>query len=41
LLDAVRERSARDAVRSAIERLTGGASSGAIPAAEQAPAQKP
>jgi AsmA protein len=42
LLDAVRERSARDAVRSAIERLTGGAPSGAIPAAEQtAPAPKP
>ncbi len=38
LLNAVRERSARDAVRSAIERLTGGAPSGAIPAAEQAPA---
>jgi AsmA protein len=44
LLDAVRERRARDAARSVIERLTGGApSSGAIPAAEQsaAPAQKP
>jgi AsmA protein len=43
LLDAVRERSARDAVRSAIERLTGGTPSSAIPAAEQAPppAQKP
>ena len=39
LLDAVRNRRARDAVRSAIERMTGGA----IPAAEQssAPAQKP
>ncbi|MSO67305.1 MAG: AsmA family protein [Pseudolabrys sp.] len=39
LLNAVREQRARDAVRSAIERLTGGA----IPAAEQspAPAQKP
>jgi AsmA protein len=41
LLDAVRERSARDAVRSAIERLTGGSPSGAIPAAEQTPAAKP
>ncbi len=42
LLNAVRERSARDAVRSAIERLTGGAPAGvALPAAEQAPAQKP
>lgn len=41
LLDAVRERSTRDAVRSAIERLTGGTPSGAIPAVEQAPAQKP
>src|SRR6202166_1856320 len=44
LLDAVRDRRARDAARSVIERLTGGApSSGAIPAAEQstAPAQKP
>jgi AsmA protein len=42
LLDAVRDRSARDAVRSAIERLTGAPSS-TIPAAEQsaAPAQKP
>jgi AsmA protein len=43
LLNAVRERSARDAARSVIERLTGGAS-GTIPAAEQstapAPAQK-
>jgi len=34
LLNAVRERRARDAVRSAIERLTGG---GAVPAADQAP----
>ena len=43
LLNAVRDRTARDAVRSAIEKLTGGAPSGAIPAAEQstAPAQKP
>lgn len=41
LLNAVKERSARDAVRSAIERLTGGAApSGATPAAEQAPPQK-
>jgi AsmA protein len=44
LLNAVRERSARDAVRSAIERLTG-APVGAIPATGQvtapAPAQKP
>jgi AsmA protein len=39
LLNAVRERSARDAVRSAIERLTGTVPSPAIPAAEQAPAQ--
>ncbi len=43
LLNAVRERSARGAARSVIERLTGGAS-GAIPATEQstapAPAQK-
>ena len=38
LLNAVRERSARDAVRSAIERLTGGAPAvEAVPAAEQAP----
>lgn len=37
LLNAVRERSARDTVRSAIERLTGG--SGAQPAAETAPAE--
>jgi AsmA protein len=51
LLNAVRERSARDAVRSVIERLTGtppaAAPAAAIPAAEQAaapadaPAQKP
>jgi len=43
LLNAVRERRARDAVRSAIERLTGGTPSGTIPSAEQstAPAQKP
>ena len=44
LLNAVRDRSARDAARSVIERLTG-ASPGAIPAAEQATtpaaAQKP
>ena len=39
LLNAVRERSARDTVRSAIERLTG-APAAAVPAAEQAPAQK-
>ena len=39
LLNAVRERSARDAVRSVIERLTGGApAGGTVPAAEQAPA---
>jgi AsmA protein len=38
LLNAVRERSARDAVRSAIERLTGGApAADAVPAAEQVP----
>jgi len=45
LLNAVRERSARDAVRSVIERLTGNPSAGAaIPAADQPPApaaQKP
>jgi len=43
LLNAVRDRSARDAVRSAIERLTGSTPSSAVPAAEQstAPAQKP
>jgi len=36
LLDAVRDRRARDSVRSAIERLTGGApAAGAIPATEQ------
>ena len=44
LLNAVRDRRARDAVRSAIERLTG-APSDTVPAAEQspepAPAQKP
>jgi AsmA protein len=39
LLDAVRERRARDSVRSAIERLTGGASAaGTIPTTEQSPA---
>ena len=40
LLDAVRDRRARDAARSVLERLTGG---GAVPAPEQtaAPAQKP
>jgi AsmA protein len=38
LLNAVRERSARDAVRSAIERLTGSQPAAeAVPAAEQAP----
>jgi AsmA protein len=43
LLNAVRERSARDAVRSVIERLTGTPSGGAIPAAEHstAPAAAP
>ena len=43
LLNAVRERRARDAVRSAIERLTGAPGASAVPAAEQspAPAQKP
>jgi AsmA protein len=35
LLDAVRERSAHDKVRSVIERLTGTSSTGAIPAADQ------
>ncbi|HXZ22145.1 MAG TPA: AsmA family protein [Pseudolabrys sp.] len=36
LLDAVRDRRARDSVRSAVERLTGGApAAGAIPATEQ------
>jgi AsmA protein len=39
LLRAMRERSARDQVRSAIERLTGTSAAGAIPAAEPAPAQ--
>jgi AsmA protein len=37
LLDAVRDRRARDAARSVIERLTG-RSAGAVPASEQAPA---
>jgi AsmA protein len=45
LLRAVRERSARDAARSVIDRLTGGTSRTTIPAAEQstapAAAQKP
>jgi AsmA protein len=45
LLKAVRERSARDAARSVIDRLTGGTSGTTIPAAEQstapAAAQKP
>ena len=42
LLNAVKERSARDAVRSAIERLTGGQPAAeATPAATPAPAQKP
>jgi AsmA protein len=44
LLNAVRDRRSRDAVRSAIERLTGGsggAPSGAVPAVEQSPTQKP
>jgi AsmA protein len=45
LLRAVRERSARDAARSVIDRLTGGTSGTTIPAAEQstapAAAQKP
>ncbi len=41
LLNAVKERSARDTVRSAIERLTGTApSAGATPAAEQTPPPK-
>ncbi|HEY4141000.1 MAG TPA: AsmA-like C-terminal region-containing protein, partial [Pseudolabrys sp.] len=41
LLNAVKERSARDTVRSAIERLTGGApAGGAMPAAEQTTPQK-
>jgi AsmA protein len=38
LLNAVRERRSRDSVRSAIERLTGGAS-GSVPAADQSSAQ--
>jgi AsmA protein len=41
LLNAVRDRRARDAVRSAIERLTGTPSGTAVPAADQAPAPKP
>ncbi len=43
LLNAVRNRRARDAVRSAIERLTGAPAGDAMPAAEQsaAPAKKP
>jgi AsmA protein len=42
LLNAVRERRARDAVRSAIERLVGAPAGTAVPTAEQpAPAQKP
>jgi AsmA protein len=45
LLDAVRDRRARDSVRSAIERLTGGTpGAGTIPATEQSPtssAEKP
>ena len=45
LLDAVRDRRARDSVRSAIERLTGGTpAAGTIPATEQSatpPAEKP
>ena len=40
LLDAVRDRRARDAARSVIERLTG-RSAGALPASEQAPAPAP
>ena len=42
LLNAVRERSARDAVRSVIDRLTGGnpAGGGTIPAAEQLPRRR-
>jgi AsmA protein len=40
LLNAVKERSARDAVRSAIERLTGGGAPAATPAAEPASPQK-
>jgi len=38
LLNVVRERSARDQVRSVIDRLTGNRSAGALPTAEQAPA---
>jgi len=44
LLDAVRDRRARDAARTVIERLTGrsaGANPGAVPASEQAPAPAP
>jgi AsmA protein len=42
LLNAVRDRQARDAVRSALERLTGAPPAAALPAAEQSvPAQKP
>jgi len=41
LLNAVRDRRARDAVRSAIERLTGTPSGTAVPAADQTPAPKP
>jgi AsmA protein len=42
LLNAVRERRARDAVRSTLERLTGGAApGGAAPAAEHATEPKP
>jgi AsmA protein len=41
LLDAVRDRRARDAARSVIERLTGRNNAGAMPAAEQAPAPAP
>ncbi len=40
LLDAVRDRRARDAARSVIERLTG-RSAGAVPASEQTPAPAP
>ncbi|HVZ51939.1 MAG TPA: AsmA family protein [Pseudolabrys sp.] len=41
LLNAVRGRSAREQVRSVIERLTGSPQAGAMPAAEQAPAATP
>jgi AsmA protein len=41
LLNAVRDRRARDAVRSAIERLTGTPSGTAVPAADQGAAPKP